>query len=214
MLFTSGSTGRPKGVVIEHRGVRNLIAQHHEALAGPQIRRPHGRPLRFVLTASLSFDTSWESLIWMLAGHELHLLGDATRRDAAAVVGYLRATGADVLDVTPSYAEVLLEEGLLDGPVAPSVLLLGGEAAGERLWTRLRSVPGLEAHNLYGPTEFTVDALAADLADAARPVIGRPVRATGAHILDDALRPVPAGVPGSCTWQARDWPVATWAVPT
>ncbi|WP_143576539.1 non-ribosomal peptide synthetase, partial [Streptomyces acidiscabies] len=196
VLFTSGSTGRPKGVVIEHRGVRNLVAQHHETLAGPQIRRPHGRPLRFVLTAPLSFDTSWEALIWMLAGHELHLLGDTTRRDAAAVVGYLRATGADVLDVTPSYAEVLLEEGLLDGPAAPSILLLGGEAAGERLWTRLRSVPGLEAHNLYGPTEFTVDALAADLADAARPVIGRPVRATGAHILDDALRPVPAGVPG------------------
>ncbi|WP_143573508.1 AMP-binding protein, partial [Streptomyces acidiscabies] len=173
VLFTSGSTGRPKGVVIEHRGVRNLVAQHHETLAGPQIRRPHGRPLRFVLTAPLSFDTSWEALIWMLAGHELHLLGDTTRRDAAAVVGYLRATGADVLDVTPSYAEVLLEEGLLDGPAAPSILLLGGEAAGERLWTRLRSVPGLEAHNLYGPTEFTVDALAADLADAARPVIGR-----------------------------------------
>ncbi|MFD5429922.1 amino acid adenylation domain-containing protein, partial [Streptomyces sp. NPDC127084] len=196
VLFTSGSTGRPKGVVIEHRGLRNLIAQHHETLAGPQIRRPHGRPLRFVLTAPLSFDTSWEALIWMLAGHELHLLGDATRRDAAAVVGHIRATGADVLDVTPSYAEVLLEEGLLDGPTAPSILLLGGAAAGERLWTRLRSAPGLEAHNLYGPTEFTVDALAADLADTSRPVIGSPVRATAAHILDDALRPVPDGVPG------------------
>ncbi|MFD7505022.1 amino acid adenylation domain-containing protein, partial [Streptomyces sp. NPDC059850] len=196
VLFTSGSTGRPKGVVIEHRGVRNLVAQHHEALAGPHIQRPHGRPLRFVLTAPLSFDTSWEALIWMLAGHELHLLGDTTRRDAAAVVSYLRTTGADVLDVTPSYAEVLLDEGLLDGPAAPSILLLGGEAAGERLWTRLRSIPGLEAHNLYGPTEFTVDALAANLADAAGPVIGAPVRATGAHILDSALRPVPTGVPG------------------
>ena len=29
------------------------------------------------------------------------------------------------------------------------------------------------------------------------------------YVLDDALRPVPAGVPASCTWPARGWPAAT-----
>ncbi|MFD6735416.1 AMP-binding protein, partial [Micromonospora aurantiaca] len=46
------------------------------------------------------------------------------------------------------------------------------------------------------PTEFTVDALACDLADSATPVIGRPLDNTRAYVLDERLRPAPLGVPG------------------
>lgn len=132
----------------------------------------------------------------MLAGHELHVIRDDVRRDAAALTAYVAAAGIDVLDVTPTYAEHLLDAGLLSGPHAPLVLLLGGEAAGRTLWTRVREASGTICHNLYGPTECTLDALWWDAADSPHPLIGTPIGNTRVFVLDERLRPVAPGVPG------------------
>ncbi|GLZ29127.1 hypothetical protein Lesp02_13170 [Lentzea sp. NBRC 105346] len=184
VIYTSGSTGRPKGVVIEHRSLANLVRHHRELFGGER--------LRVALTASFSFDTSWEGLLCLVSGHELHVLDDDVRRDARATVSYM--DDIDLVDLTPSYAEMLIDAGLLDR--GPSIVLLGGEACGERLWTRLRDRPDIRSLNLYGPTEATVDSLVADLRDSARPLVGRPFHNTRAYVLDAALRPVPVGVPG------------------
>ncbi|MCK9878251.1 amino acid adenylation domain-containing protein, partial [Frankia sp. Ag45/Mut15] len=50
--------------------------------------------------------------------------------------------------------------------------------------------------NCYGPTECTVDATWTVVESGRAPHIGRPVAGLGAHVLDAALRPVPAGVAG------------------
>ncbi|MFJ9940165.1 non-ribosomal peptide synthetase [Streptomyces erythrochromogenes] len=195
VIHTSGSTGRPKGVVVSHGAIAALLASHRSA-TGPigATEREHGR-CRVALTASLCFDASWDGLLWLIAGHELHLIGDEVRRDAAALVRHLEAESVDVVEVTPSYAEQLLEEGLLDAP-APRVVLLGGEAVGQSLWDRLRHAPATTAHNLYGPTESTVDALTQPLTATGRPTLGHSVLGTRAHVLDEHLNPVPPGVPG------------------
>ncbi|MFE0605647.1 amino acid adenylation domain-containing protein [Streptomyces sp. NPDC058892] len=195
VIYTSGSTGRPKGVVVSHGAIAALLASHRCA-TGPigATEREHGRT-RVALTASLCFDASWDGLLWLIAGHELHLIGEDLRRDAAALVRHLRAESVDVIEVTPSYAEQLLDEGLLDAP-APRVVLLGGEAVGPHLWTRLREAPATTAHNLYGPTESTVDALTQPFAASSRPALGRSVLGTRAHVLDEHLNPVPPGIPG------------------
>jgi thioester reductase-like protein len=73
---------------------------------------------------------------------------------------------------------------------------LGGEAVGDALWTRLREAPGLGAYNLYGPTEYTINALGADLADSPQPTVGRPIANTQAYILGPGLLPSPVGVTG------------------
>ncbi|GAB7036804.1 hypothetical protein JCM9533A_06510 [Catenuloplanes niger JCM 9533] len=67
---------------------------------------------------------------------------------------------------------------------------------GEQQWRRLANTPGLAAVNLYGPTECTVDSLAAFATDAERPVIGRPVDNARAYVLDANLGVLPPGVPG------------------
>ncbi|GAA3169193.1 MULTISPECIES: non-ribosomal peptide synthetase [Streptomyces] len=195
VIYTSGSTGRPKGVLTPHAALSNLYAFHRDGLIA-RAEATAGRRLRSAVTASLSFDTSWEALFWMLAGHELHVIGDDIRRDAAALTAYVAAAGIDVLDVTPTYAEHLLDEGLLSGPHAPLVLLLGGEAAGRTLWTRIREAPGTLGYNLYGPTECTLDALWWDVADSPSPLIGKPIGNTRVFVLDERLRPVAPGVPG------------------
>nr|WP_262928566.1 non-ribosomal peptide synthetase [Streptomyces sp. CBMA152] len=194
IVYTSGSTGRPKGVVVDHAALRNLHAFHcANTIAAAEQATPE-RQLRVALAASLSFDASLDGLMWLVAGHELHLIGDAVRRDAAAFVRHIAAAALDVVDVTPTHAAQLVEEGLLDAP--PSVLLIGGEAADEKLWTRLRRTDGLIGFNLYGPTECTVDALWWQTSGSERPLIGQPVANTRAYVLDETLRPVAPGVRG------------------
>ncbi|MFD6778429.1 amino acid adenylation domain-containing protein [Streptomyces diastaticus] len=197
LLHTSGSTGTPKGVLVGHRSLARLLDHHRRHLFAPAVRAT-GRPrLAVALTAALTFDAAWDPLLWLLDGHHLHLLDDATRRDPEALVDAVRTRRLDVLETTPSHTAHLLDAGLLaDGAHHPAVLALGGEAVPAALWTRLRAAPATRCLNFYGPTEATVDTLTADLADTPVPVLGTPVTGTRAYVLDAALRPAPPGVPG------------------
>ena len=197
VLHTSGSTGRPKGVQITQAGVVNLFHILRTTLIEPEVAAAGGRRFRAALTASLSFDTSWEGLLWMLAGHELHVVDEETRGDAEALVAQLSERRVDSIDVTPTYARRLLAAGLLDGDRRPMpVLMLGGEAVDGALWSRLAAEPSVSTYNLYGPTECTVDSAGCRVTAATGPVIGRPLRNARLYVLDDALRPVPPGVRG------------------
>ncbi|MGW3182659.1 non-ribosomal peptide synthase/polyketide synthase [Kitasatospora sp. NPDC001119] len=189
VIYTSGSTGRPKGVVVSHGSLAALLAGHRAGMMAGEENR------KFALTASFCFDASWEGLLWMVVGHELHLIGDDLRLDAAALVRHLGSHGIDVVNATPSFVAQLVEEGLLEAP-APGVVLVGGEAVGQALWTRLRETPGLRAYNLYGPTESTVEALEQPLDGSDRPVLGQAVAGTAGYVLDEHLNPVPVGIPG------------------
>ncbi|MFD8572356.1 amino acid adenylation domain-containing protein [Streptomyces sp. NPDC059639] len=193
VLHTSGSTGRPKGVAVEHRSLAQLWEHHRHALFAPARTAAGGRRLRVALTASLSFDASWDPVLWMLDGNELLIIDNDTRRDPAALVRTVREEGIDVLETTPSHTAALLDAGLCDpaaGGHQPSVLALGGEAVPPGLWQRLREVPALTVWNLYGPTEATVDTLHAPLDGTETPVLGTPVTGTRSYVLDHFLRPV------------------------
>ncbi|MGW4806846.1 amino acid adenylation domain-containing protein [Kitasatospora sp. NPDC004272] len=197
VIHTSGSTGRPKGVQVTHGGLANLLEHHGGTVFGRAAAAAGGRVLRAAHTASFSFDSSWEQLLWLLLGHELHVYGEELRRDPQALAARLLADRIDTLDVTPSFGAQLVEWGLLDDPAhRPLLFLVGGEAVGDTLWQRIRDTPGVLGHNFYGPTEYTVDTLGADLADSPAPFVGRPIGNTRAYVLDARLRPVPPGTPG------------------
>ncbi|MGC4942269.1 amino acid adenylation domain-containing protein [Kribbella sp. DT2] len=196
VIYTSGSTGRPKGVVVEHRSLANLLQHHETSVFEPAVAQVGSARLKVALTAALAFDASWDPVLWMIAGHELHLVDEDTRRDADALVRHLREHRVEVVETTPSYLRQLRTAGLLDGDHRPRVLALGGEAVDEALWSELRALDGVTCYNFYGPTESTVDSVVAGLDGQHRPVIGRPVDNTRAYVLDARLRPVPAGVPG------------------
>ncbi|WP_344820456.1 amino acid adenylation domain-containing protein [Actinoplanes cyaneus] len=188
LIYTSGSTGRPKGVVVEHASLLNFYLHHRSRIIARE-------RTRVALSAALVFDTSWEGVLWLIAGHELHLLDDETRRDADLFVAYVREHRIGALDVTPSLGQELVHAGLL-GADGPALVMLGGEAAGPALWTALREAPATTGVNLYGPTECTVDTLMAWVADSAEPLVGRPIGNTRAYVLDGWLRPVADGVAG------------------
>ncbi|MEU6641188.1 amino acid adenylation domain-containing protein [Saccharomonospora sp. NPDC046836] len=195
VIYTSGSTGRPKGVVTPYRGLTNMQLNHREAIFGPAIAAAGGRRLRIAHTVSFAFDMSWEELLWLVEGHEVHVCDEQLRRDAEALVAYCAEHRIDVVNVTPTYAQLLLEEGLLTRHI-PTLVLLGGEAVPESVWRTLATTEGTYGYNLYGPTEYTINTLGASTMDSDTPAVGRPIWNTHAYVLDPHLRPVPPGTPG------------------
>ncbi|QJW35859.1 non-ribosomal peptide synthetase [Cellulosimicrobium protaetiae] len=201
VMYTSGSTGAPKGVAVEHRGLVNMLHNHRTEIFAPLVAslpaERRGEPVRVAHTVSFAFDMSWEELLWLVDGHEVHLLDEAVRRDPHAMATYCAAERVDVVNVTPSVCSALLAEGLLDdGRHRPALVLLGGEAVGAEVWDAIRTTPGTRGYNLYGPTEYTINTLGGGTDESRRPTVGRPIANTTVHVLDSGLAPVPDGTPG------------------
>lgn len=201
VIFTSGSTGRPKGVMNTHGSLVNLILSHRPSIYLPALQavntRFPERTLRAAHTHSFSFDSSWLQVFWMIWGQELHIFDENMRRDAYALVQEIQARHIDTLDLPPSFCAQMMSNGLFEpGQHHPSLILIGGEAAPVALWQQLNAQPNLIAHNLYGPTEYTVDTFRAELKLTQRPVIANPIANTQAYVLDAYLQPCATGVIG------------------
>lgn len=196
VIFTSGTTGEPKGVVVPHRALTTFWGFHEREIHRPAADRL-GRPPRVGHAWSTGFDASWQPLVAILGGNTVVISDDATRTDPEALVAFLRDRRVDIVETSPSMLPRLEAAGLLDGTgPALTVLGIGGEPVGEDTWRRLRSLDGTRVVNFFGPTETTVDAVTADLAEHPHPVIGRPVDGLNAEIVDHRGRPVPEGAEG------------------
>ncbi|OAR26968.1 non-ribosomal peptide synthetase [Streptomyces sp. ERV7] len=196
-IYTSGSTGKPKGVVTEYAGLTNMLINHQRRIFEPVLAEHGDRVFRIAHTVSFAFDMSWEELLWLADGHEVHICDEELRRDAPALVEYCGEHGIDVINVTPTYAQQLVAEGLLDNPARrPALVLLGGEAVTPTLWQRLAGTEGTVGYNLYGPTEYTINTLGVGTFECEDPVVGVAIDNTDVFVLDPWLRPLPDGVPG------------------
>ncbi len=190
LLHTSGSTGEPKAVVVSREAFAYWASYHRHAgflgASGEKIAQ----------SLPLHFDGAWCTLIGVALGHHLHLITHEVARDPQALAAKVREHRMTWMDMTPSLAAPLLETGVFAPGTSVRRLSVGGEGCSQVLWEKLRELKHLVVENLYGPTEFTVDALVADVTDSADVVVGRPLNGLKAMVLDAALRPLPAGLPG------------------
>ncbi|BBZ51907.1 non-ribosomal peptide synthetase [Mycobacterium heidelbergense] len=197
VVFTSGTTGEPKGVIGTHAAVGAYADDHLDAVLRPAAARL-GRPLRIAHAWSFAFDAAWQPLVALLDGHTVHVVDEHTQADAEALVRAIAEHRIDMIDTTPSMFAQLKAFGLL-ATVPLAVLALGGEALGSAAWATIRAEcdrTAMAAHNCYGPTEATVEAVVAAIVEHDEPSIGRPTRHTRGYVLDSALRPVPHGATG------------------
>ncbi len=190
VIHTSGSTGSPKGVMIQHRSVANLVEGLRSIYENWQQRR-----LVVGLNAPLVFDSSVKQLLTLTMGHTLCVVPEDVRRNGKALLAYAKEMGIEVLDCTPTMAQILLEAGLLD-PSNEISLLLGGEAVPAQMWRELAAGSAAPCFNLYGPTECTVDSTACALHSRALPAIGQALAGTNVYLLDQIMEPAPTGAVG------------------
>ncbi|WP_157937754.1 non-ribosomal peptide synthetase, partial [Oceaniglobus roseus] len=198
LVYTSGTTGQPKGVLVPHRAVANHAA-HHVAMC---VLRPDDRVLNFAATG---FDTCVEEIVpSLIAGATIVARPEGfldTGRDFDAFLARNRITVADL--PTQFWHQWTTESGGMPGYLR--LVILGGEAltAGQVAdWHRRADTAAIRLINTYGPTEATIIATAADVADVgpdgagSAPPLGEAIGGACVRLLDDALAPVPPGVPG------------------
>jgi amino acid adenylation domain-containing protein/thioester reductase-like protein len=198
VIYTSGTTGVPKGVGVTHRNVIAMLKSVLPQLA-PGAVWSHCH--------SLAFDFSvWE--IWgaLLSGGRLVVATETVARSADDMRALLVAEQVSILSQTPSAFYALQTADALApaeaGRLALTTVVFGGEALDPghiRPW--LERHPGLpRLLNLYGTTETTVHASLGEIfsGDARGQVspVGIPLGNLAFFVLDDWLRPVPAGVTG------------------
>ncbi|MEU8701480.1 amino acid adenylation domain-containing protein [Streptomyces sp. NPDC048680] len=186
VLFTSGSTGAPKGVAVEHRALVNLTrAVRHSFPVNAD-----DRVLQFV---SFGFDVAVSDLFFpWVAGAELHIPRE-DERIGEALLERLRDSRITYVFLPPSAAMLLPD---LTGQLPDlRTVAVGGEACPAELVGRL-SAPGRRIVNAYGPSEVTVYATTGDLTPGEPVALGGAVPGARVYVLDERLRPVPAGVAG------------------
>ncbi|MFC4061515.1 amino acid adenylation domain-containing protein [Planomonospora corallina] len=198
VIYTSGSTGTPKGIALEHRGVVNNLLD---------LNRSYGvRPGDAVLAlSSPSFDMSVYEVLGMLgAGGTLVLPDPAAARDPAHWADLMTRHGVTVWNSAPALLDLLLDQlEHAGGPDLPGlrVAFLGGDWIPVAQPDRIRAfAPGLAFAALGGATEASIHSIEfpvhrVDPSWTHLPY-GRPMANQRAYILDERLRPVPAGVPG------------------
>ncbi len=193
VLYTSGSTGRPKGVAVSHAAMVNQIAWKIDEFELDETNVAlHKTP--FTFDASL-----WELFATLAVGAKVIIAAPEGHRDPVYLSEVIARHRVTQTSFVPSLLPVFASSASADECLTLRTIFVGGEALPPATVAAFRRFSTATVHNLYGPTEFTVNATAWTVPAAngynAVP-IGRPVWNVQAYVLDESLRPVPAGVPG------------------
>ncbi|WP_241387746.1 amino acid adenylation domain-containing protein, partial [Rhodococcus sp. CH91] len=193
VIYTSGSTGRPKGVAVEHCSVVNQLQwmQARFRLTTDDI---------VLLKTPFTFDASvWELLLPLQVGARVVIAEPDGHRDPDYLARVVDEQKVTVAQFVPSVLDTVLDRLAPGMWTSLRMLFTGGEALPARTAERAQRVCSARVHNLYGPTEVTVQATSFEYSGSCAGYtvpIGTPVRNTRVFVLDARLRPVPVGVAG------------------
>ncbi len=196
IYFTSGSTGEPKGAMCEHLGFLNHLLAKIDDL---QI----GEGTVVAQTAPQCFDISlWQLISALLVGGRTLIVEQETILDAHRFLERIVAGGVNVVQVVPSYLEVLVTN-LAQRPRELGALryvVATGEALKKELVERwFAARPRIKLVNAYGLTETSDDTnheIMDRPPDGERVPLGRPIHNVRIDVVDELLSPVALGEAG------------------
>ncbi len=195
MYFTSGSTGEPKGAMCEHAGMINHLYAKVDDFG---IRE--GEVVAQV--APQCFDISlWQLISAMLVGGSTVLVDQDTIMQPERFVDLIVDAEVGVMQVVPSYLEVLLtylDQHPRELPELHCVSVTGEALTLELAHRWFRTFDGIKLANAYGLTETSDDTNHEVMTEA--PIgtvpLGPAVNNAYVYVIDEELRPVPLGSPG------------------
>ncbi|MFG2292550.1 amino acid adenylation domain-containing protein [Streptomyces sp. NPDC048603] len=196
IYFTSGSTGEPKGAMCEHQGMLNHLYAKIDDLG-------IGEGQVVAQTAPQCFDISlWQLIAALLVGGQTLLIEQETILDASRFVDTIARGRVGVLQVVPSYLDVVVSHLEQHPRTLPDLRYVSvtGEPLKKELARRwFTAQPHIKLVNAYGLTETSDDTnheVMDRAPDTDRVPLGRPVNNVQLYVVDEHLNPVPLGAPG------------------
>lgn len=188
MIYTSGSTGNPKGVAITQANLINfLLSMATEPGLGAQDT--------LLAITTISFDIHiLELFLPLLVGAHVVVASKHEAVTPEVLQQLVDRHSIAVMQATPATWRMVLGRGWR--PRRSLKILVGGEALPNDLRPLMHAAAS-ELWNMYGPTETTVWSTCQLIQpDDQKIYIGKPIRNTSVHIVDDKLDPVADGIPG------------------
>jgi amino acid adenylation domain-containing protein len=193
VLYTSGSTGKPKGVMVPHQAVARLVLNTNYI---------DFQPSDVVAQVSnCCFDAATFE-IWgaLLNGAQLNIIDKDQLLSLQGFAQQIQAQSISILFLTTALLNQFAQT-IPEAFQSLRYLLFGGEAVTPQ-WIRQILEQGAPQHllHVYGPTENTTFSTWYSIAqvseDATTLPIGQAIAHTEMRVLNQALQPVPIGIPG------------------
>ena len=198
MIYTSGSTGNPKGVMVPHRALSHVL----QFIASEWRMSSESR---ISCQSSFAFDASLEDLFAVLTvGGTTFIVPEEVTKDLSLLHHFIlenRITGGSYI---PQIGQMLLQE-YPDLPV--EYMVVGGD--------KMTIVPQSNCRliNVYGPTEFTIDATYYEFEQERHYdniPIGRPLHNQMAFIVDSNKHLLPKGLAGELCLAGKQMARGYW----
>lgn len=191
VLYTSGSTGDPMGVAVTHRGVLGLALDSCWDGGGQE---------RILMLAPYAFGVStYELWVPLLRGGRL-VLAPPGRLDVGTLRRLITEHQISAVHVTAGLFRVVADEAPECFTGVREVLTGGDVISARAVQQVLQACPDTVVRATYGATEMaafiTNSPMRAPYSMGLTVPVGRGMDNTRLHVLDEHLRPLPAGEVG------------------
>ena len=193
IIYTSGSTGKPKGVPISHKNIVTSTKARFQFY--------DSSPKAFLLTSSISFDSSKAGIFWTLTtGGNLVIAEKNLEQDLEQLQAVIKRDAITHWLTLPTLYRILLENAVIKDLKSLTTVIVAGEACPLQLpKLHFQSLSNAKLYNEYGPTEATVWCLGYKF-DAHKNYqvipIGKPIAGVQIHLLNSKMQHVPFGAVG------------------
>ncbi|KAL8913542.1 MAG: hypothetical protein Q9171_001624 [Xanthocarpia ochracea] len=200
ILYTSGSTGTPKGIMVTHQGLRNEIEGYTKMWKlGAE---------RTLQQSAYTFNHSSDQIYTGLTnGGMVYTVPWSQRGDPLSITKIIQEQGITYTKATPSEYSLWMQYGgdKLRQATEWRYAFGGGEPLSSTVTSEFADL-GLEqlhVFNSYGPTEISISSTKMEIdycnkkkMQDGRIPCGYSLPNYTTYILDEQLKPLPAGMPG------------------
>lgn len=190
-MYTSGSTGKPKLVMITHRSLSWRVNWMTEE---------YGNPGAVLQKTAYTFDVSMWEFFWpLISGERLVLLPDAARANPREIAEAIERNKINTIHFVPTVLERFIAYAEFADKDFSGLrhAFSSGEALQASTAKRFCTLFDAALHNLYGPTECTIDVTSYNCSGDEEVIpIGRPLPGCDIEIVDKYGRCVPPEVEG------------------